>query len=141
VSHEAYFAAQRFRRVDVTCEDLTALIANYLAGELDPETTLAFEEHLHGCSGCIPFLKTYRKTMRNEDIPSEMQDRVQRFLDSRLRDQCSRQIRQSFVACRGDHRRELAIAAWLILNAKMRESVRPQENSLHPFPLCFVQSM
>jgi anti-sigma factor RsiW len=83
----------------VTCEQLTAFIADYLAGELDPETTLAFEEHLLGCPECISFLNTYRKTidavrsLRNEAIPPEMQNRVRRFLDRRQMGQGSRWIR------------------------------------------------
>jgi predicted anti-sigma-YlaC factor YlaD len=83
----------------VTCEQLTAFIADYLAGDLDAETTLAFEEHLLGCSECISFLNTYRTTidvvrsLRNEDIPPEMQDRVRRFFDRRLMGQGSRWIR------------------------------------------------
>ena len=59
----------------MTCEQLTAVMADYLAGELDAVTTLAFEEHLHGCSDCRPFLNTYRATLqalqslRDVDIP------------------------------------------------------------------------
>jgi anti-sigma factor RsiW len=73
----------------VTCEQLTTFIADYLAGELDAETTSAFEQHLRGCSDCIPFLNTYRKTidavrsLRDADIPPELTDRVRRFLQRR----------------------------------------------------------
>jgi predicted anti-sigma-YlaC factor YlaD len=78
------------RRVAVTCEQLTAFIADYLAGELNPETTLAFEEHLSGCSDCTAFSNTYRRTidvvrsLRSEDIPHDLQDRVRRWLQRRL---------------------------------------------------------
>jgi anti-sigma factor RsiW len=34
----------------VTCEQLTTFITDYLTGNLDAETTLAFEQHLQGCS-------------------------------------------------------------------------------------------
>jgi anti-sigma factor RsiW len=74
----------------VTCEQLTAFIADYLAGGLDPETALAFEEHLYGCSDCTAFLNTYRRTidvvrsLRSEDIPHDMQDRVRQCLERRL---------------------------------------------------------
>jgi anti-sigma factor RsiW len=86
LTNHADFAVQRFRRVDVTCEQVTAFIADYLAGELDAETTLAFEQHLQGCSDCLPFLNTYRKTIDtvrslcDADILPELQDRVRRFL-------------------------------------------------------------
>jgi hypothetical protein len=86
VSHEADFTAQRFRRADVTCEQVTTFIADYLAGELNAATTLAVEQHLQGCSDCLAFLNTYRKTvdtlrsLRDADIPPELQERVRRFL-------------------------------------------------------------
>lgn len=82
----------------MTCEQLTTFIADYLAGELDAETTLAFEQHLQGCSDCLPFLNTYRKTidtvrsLRDADIPPELQDRVRRFLQQRRKDQGSTRI-------------------------------------------------
>jgi hypothetical protein len=70
----------------VTCEELTTFIADYLTGKLDTGTTLAFKQHLQGCSDCMRFLNTYRKTidavrcLRDADIPPELQDRVRRFL-------------------------------------------------------------
>jgi anti-sigma factor RsiW len=82
----------------VTCEQLTTFIADYIAGKLDTETTLAFEQHLQGCSDCLPFLNTYRKTidavrsLREADIPPELQDRVRRFLQQRRKDQGSTRI-------------------------------------------------
>jgi anti-sigma factor RsiW len=98
VTHHADFAVQRLRRVDVTCEQLTTFIADYIAGKLDTETTLAFEQHLQGCSDCLPFLNTYRKTidavrsLREADIPPELQDRVRRFLQQGRKDQGSTPI-------------------------------------------------
>ena len=74
----------------MTCEQLTAFIADYLAGELDPETTQALEEHLYGCSDCTAFLHTYRRTIDvvrssgGADIPHDIQDRVRRCLERRL---------------------------------------------------------
>lgn len=46
------------------CERATSLISDYLFGELDTETTLAFEEHLGKCSDCVAFLNTYKKTIQ-----------------------------------------------------------------------------
>jgi anti-sigma factor RsiW len=82
----------------VTCEQLTTFIADYIAGKLDTETTLAFEQHLQGCSDCLPFLNTYRKTidavrsLRDVDIPPELQNRVRRFLQQRRKAQGSTRI-------------------------------------------------
>ena len=82
----------------MTCEQVTAFIADYLAGELDAEAALAFEQHLQGCSDCLPFLNTYRKTidavrsLRDADIPPELQNRVRRFLQQRRKAQGSTRI-------------------------------------------------
>jgi predicted anti-sigma-YlaC factor YlaD len=57
VSHEADFSAQRFRRGEVTCEELTVLIGDYLTAKLDAETTMAFDQHLQGCSDCMPLFE------------------------------------------------------------------------------------
>jgi anti-sigma factor RsiW len=75
----------------MTCERVTALIRDYLAGELSPEMTATFEEHLRRCPDCVAFLKTYQTTtqavesLRYEDIPAEMQSRVRQFLRAKLR--------------------------------------------------------
>jgi anti-sigma factor RsiW len=42
----------------VTCEQVTASNTDYLAGELDAETTSAFKQYLQGCSDCLPSLNT-----------------------------------------------------------------------------------
>ena len=71
------------------CREITDLLLDYMAGELDPETVAAFEEHLRLCPDCVAFLNTYKKTvqttrsLRFEDIPSEMEKRVRRFLRER----------------------------------------------------------
>jgi anti-sigma factor RsiW len=82
----------------VTCEQLTTFIADYIAEKLDTETASAFDQHLQDCSDCLPFLNTYRKTidavrsLREADIPPELQDRVRRFLQQRRKDQGSTHI-------------------------------------------------
>jgi Putative zinc-finger len=73
---------------DLTCQQVTDLIADYLAEALDPETTSAFEEHLRDCLDCVAFLNTYKRTshmvrsLRCEEIPLEMEERVRRFLEA-----------------------------------------------------------
>jgi hypothetical protein len=39
------------------------LIADYLAGRLDPMVLAAFEKHLGQCPDCSAFLNTYKKTI------------------------------------------------------------------------------
>lgn len=70
----------------ITCERVTALLLDYITGELDAAVVLVFERHLQCCPDCEAFLRTYRETVRAtrtllyEDIPTEMQQRIQAFL-------------------------------------------------------------
>jgi predicted anti-sigma-YlaC factor YlaD len=76
----------------VTCEQLTTFVADYLVGQLNAETSVAFAQHLQGCADCLPFLNTYRKTiaavrsLRDTNIPPELYDRVRRSLQQRRND-------------------------------------------------------
>jgi anti-sigma factor RsiW len=75
----------------LTCQQMVEFIADYLTGALDTETTLAFEAHLHGCDDCIAFLETYQRTiatvhsLRFEEIPAELEERLRRFIGTRVR--------------------------------------------------------
>jgi anti-sigma factor RsiW len=70
---------------------VTALIVDYVTGELDPETTLLFEQHLRDCADCVSFLNTYQGTiratrsLRYEQIPPELEARVRRVLRQRMK--------------------------------------------------------
>ena len=74
----------------ITCEQVTALLIDYVTGELDPATTLLLERHVQNCPDCVAFLRTYResirltRTLRYEDIPGELQDRVHAFLRQKM---------------------------------------------------------
>jgi anti-sigma factor RsiW len=75
---------------DLTCQQVTALLVDYVAGEIDTLTCMAFEAHLHNCPACRAFLATYTETirttraMRYESIPEEMLTRVLRFLRRKI---------------------------------------------------------
>ena len=75
----------------ITCRQITALILDYVIGELDSETALAFTEHLRECPDCIAFLTTYQKTiqatrsLRYESLPLGMRTRVRQFLQAKIR--------------------------------------------------------
>ena len=79
------------KKVD-TCKQATALILDYLTGELDPKTARLFEEHLMVCPDCVSFLNSYKETIKftrslsYEDIPSEMKSRVQKFLRGKFKE-------------------------------------------------------
>ena len=74
----------------ITCEQVTALVVDYVTGTLDDTTAGAFERHLQRCRDCIAFLNTYQKTIQTtqslsyDDIPAEMVQRVQQLLSQRL---------------------------------------------------------
>ena len=76
---------------DLACEQVTELIAGYLAGALEPDITSAFEAHLRDCDDCVAFLNTYKRTLRAvqalryEDVPAEMEARVRQFLGTMTR--------------------------------------------------------
>jgi len=79
------------KNANITCQHITALILDYVTGELDPRTTLAFKAHLRICPDCIAFLSTYQKTiqaaqsLRYESIPLQMRRRVRQFLRERIK--------------------------------------------------------
>jgi hypothetical protein len=74
-----------------TCQQVTALILDYVNGELDAETALALKEHLRECPDCIAFLATYQKTiqatrsLRYESIPLGMRTGVHQFLQTKIK--------------------------------------------------------
>ncbi len=47
----------------ITCQELITFLLEYLARELDPDETAAFERHLALCPSCVAYLETYRKTI------------------------------------------------------------------------------
>ena len=73
------------------CEQATALLLDYVAGALDPATTLVLERHLARCDDCVAFLQTYKetiratRTLRYDDIPEEMQHRLLHALHAKMR--------------------------------------------------------
>jgi anti-sigma factor RsiW len=78
-------------RARLTCEQVANLIRDYLNGELTPEVTATFEDHLRRCTDCVAFLKTYQQTVQAvqslsyEDVPPEVQIRVRQFLRSKMK--------------------------------------------------------
>jgi len=74
----------------VTCREAIAVLADYLAQDLDPETVAALERHLADCVPCTAYLATYTKTRaigaeaQRVEMPEEMKGRLRRFLLDRL---------------------------------------------------------
>jgi anti-sigma factor RsiW len=75
---------------NLTCQQVTALLVEYVNDTLAPDTRRAFQEHLRDCADCLAYLRTYRATIRAlgtvryEDIPAALQDRLLSFLQTRL---------------------------------------------------------
>jgi hypothetical protein len=73
----------------LTCQQAVALLAEYINATLAPETLRAFQQHIHDCADCLAYLQTYRTTiralgtLRYEDMPAALQDRLLSFLQRR----------------------------------------------------------
>ena len=74
----------------LTCQQAIALLAAYVNATLAPETLRAFQNHVQDCADCLAYLQTYRTTiralgtLRYEDIPTVLQDRLLSFLHRRV---------------------------------------------------------
>jgi hypothetical protein len=74
----------------LTCQQVAALLVDYVAEDMALPTRTAFETHLRNCPDCVAFLATYRETIRTtravryEAIPAEMLARVQQFLRRKI---------------------------------------------------------
>ncbi len=70
----------------ITCQQVVALLLDYIAGALEIETALTLQKHLRDCQECVAFLHTYQATiraaraLRDADVPPAMQYRVLSFL-------------------------------------------------------------
>jgi anti-sigma factor (TIGR02949 family) len=70
----------------LTCEDVIAMLLEYLEARLDTSALAAFERHLAVCPPCIAYLNTYRRTREltaasgRVDMPDEMKTRIREFL-------------------------------------------------------------
>ena len=75
---------------DLTCQQVTALLVEYVTEALPPLTLQALQEHLRICEDCCAYLNTYRatiqatRTVRYDDMPAVLQDRLLRFLRTRV---------------------------------------------------------
>jgi anti-sigma factor RsiW len=76
--------------VERTCEQVTALLVDYVLGEMESATWRAVEAHLRHCRECRAFLATYQQTIavlrsgRCEELPEALLARVQQFLHVRI---------------------------------------------------------
>ncbi|MGE3540665.1 MAG: anti-sigma factor [Candidatus Tectimicrobiota bacterium] len=78
--------ARQPRSEALTCQRATALLVEYVAGELESATARAFQEHLRLCEDCVAYLRTYQATIAATravdyaELPEALQERLWSFL-------------------------------------------------------------
>jgi anti-sigma factor RsiW len=67
----------------LTCRELTAFLADYVASELGAAQRSLFEEHMRTCPDCLAYLRSYTETMRlakdayaDDPVPSAIPERL-----------------------------------------------------------------
>jgi hypothetical protein len=75
----------------MTCEELTALLVEFLAGELVTEHHQTVELHIRGCAKCEVFVATMRQTVRVvralpkcSPLPAAFEARMRALLEGEL---------------------------------------------------------
>jgi len=49
--------------VDLTCQEVTELVTDYMVETLTAEDRARFEQHLHACTWCMTYLSQMRRTV------------------------------------------------------------------------------
>lgn len=72
--------------IGMKCEELLALLNEYVDGEIDPGICAEFEKHLAGCNPCQVVIDNIRKTItlckdgKPYELPVEFHDRLHNLL-------------------------------------------------------------
>jgi anti-sigma factor RsiW len=70
-----------------TCEDVIALLSDYVEGDLSPGQIRDFEAHMALCVPCVDFLESLKRTrslvrgLRCDEVPREVHEQLRTFLD------------------------------------------------------------
>ncbi len=73
------------------CNDVVALLADFVERHLPPDVHDQLEQHLARCPRCVAQLKTYQSTIsllhsiREEDLPPELRSTLKAFIDRNCR--------------------------------------------------------
>ena len=90
MDHKPLGCASASSTDDLTCQQVTALLVEYVNDTLAPETLRACQEHLRDCADCLAYLRTYHATIRAlgtvhyEALPAALQDRLLSFLHTQI---------------------------------------------------------
>jgi predicted anti-sigma-YlaC factor YlaD len=70
----------------MNCEELMAIVNNYVDGQIDPSVCQAFETHLSECSPCKVVVDTIARTITlyRDEEPFELPQEFQSCLQSAL---------------------------------------------------------
>jgi anti-sigma factor RsiW len=49
---------------ELTCQELTEVLTDYLEGAMAPDEVVRFEAHLEECDGCVTYVEQMRATIR-----------------------------------------------------------------------------
>ncbi len=76
----------------LSCKEILEKLSEYIDEELDPSICDEVEKHMEGCSPCIAFTNTLKKTVKlyntagkEVEIPPAVHDRLHSF----LREKCT----------------------------------------------------
>jgi predicted anti-sigma-YlaC factor YlaD len=73
----------------MTCRDVTAFLADYVAAELAPDVLARFEAHLKRCANCRAYLAQYQITVaasrQTTDTSAEIPDDLVRAIMASIR--------------------------------------------------------
>lgn len=77
----------------LSCREILERLSDYIDEELDPSICDEIEKHMDGCSPCIAFLNTLKKTVklyntagREVTIPEEVSNDLHAFLRANCRE-------------------------------------------------------
>ena len=70
-----------------SCSRVVSLLADYLEGQLPPQTHAELEQHLSRCAACVAHVQSYRSTVSllrsisERDLPDGLRLSLRSFLD------------------------------------------------------------
>ena len=76
----------------MSCREILDSLSEYIDAELDPSLCAEIEAHMDGCSPCVAFLNTLKKTVvlyKNCGDDTEVPQQVTIDLHRFLREQCT----------------------------------------------------
>ena len=77
--------------MNLTCDELRAMLLEQHAGELAVEQTQSFESHLVGCKDCTYYVESYTHTVKitrklpRGGLPADVESRLREALKEHLK--------------------------------------------------------